>query len=192
MVNHLCLPSPPLASLPLENRASTSLSQPLTESQDPSVLTHSEQTRSTSPSLNFSVPMDIETMKLTMKEPWYQSARCITANKAFFHVTTIMECSLLDRLAELHYTGSYKIQVGFNGVMLKEGLQVEEIYVTLSGDFEASLEVDISSVLEPIFAPFLGIFYTQGKLYHMPLSDLPSTILLSKDARADAPQIGSS
>ena len=81
--------------------------------------------------------------------------------------------------------------MGFNGVMLEEGLQVEEIYVTLSDDFEA-LEADLSSVFEPIFAPFPGILHTPNKVYQIPVQDLSSAISLSKSAQMDTPQIGSS
>ena len=156
---------------------------------------HSEKTLPALRSLNFNAhipPMDIETMEPTITEPWCQSNRCVTANKAFSHVSTIMERSLVNGLVGLRYSGSYKIQVGFNGLMLKEGLQVEEIYVTLSDNVAALLEADVSSVFEPIFAPFPGILYTPNKVYHIPLQDLSSAISLSKNTHTDTPQIGSS
>ena len=102
---------------------------------------HTEKTLPVLRTLNFNAhisPMDMETMKPTIMEPWYQSARCVTANKAFSHVSTIMEHSLVNGLVGLRYSGSYRIQVGFNGLMLKEGLQVEEIYVTLSDNVGVS------------------------------------------------------
>ena len=189
------LPLPPLASLPFEDQAFTSsLPQQSTMFQDPSVPAHIEQTqpalRGQNPGAYIS-PMDIETTKPTVKESRYQSARYVTANKAFSHISTIMERLLLDVLTGLRYGGLYRIQVGFNGVMLKEGLQVEEIYVTLSDDFEALLEADVSSVFEPIFAPFPGILYTPNKVYYMPLQDLSSANSLSKNAQTDTPHIGS-
>ena len=110
-----------------------------------------------------------------------QSVRCITADRTFSHASTSVEGPLLEILTRIRYQGLYKIQVGFNDEMLKEGLQVEEIYLTLDEDLGVRSGSAVCSLLEPIFAPFPGIVSTPSQVYYIPIDNLSQAMSLSKD-----------
>jgi len=101
-------------------------------------------------------------------------ARCLTADRAL-HVSS-MEPLLVETLTRLQYEGRYRIQVGFNELMLEEGPRVEEIYVTLERAFYAVAASDICSAFESIFGPFPGVVRSPDETYHVPLDRLSPAI----------------
>ena len=103
----------------------------------------------------------------------------------------------METLTRFRYEGRYKIQVGFNKLMLTEGLRVEEIYVTLECAFHAVTASDICSEFKPVFGPFPGVVSSPDKTYHIPVDHLSLAISHSesglyppgrshKDGEADA------
>ena len=121
---------------------------------------------------------------LSDSSPEIQSVRCITADRAFSHVSTSVEGPLLEVLTRIRYQGFYRIQVGFNEAMLKEGLQVEEIYVTLDDDLGVLGDLVVCSMLGPIFAPFPGIVSTPNQVYDIPVDSLSPAMSLSKNLQS--------
>ena len=110
-----------------------------------------------------------------------QSVRCITADRALSHVSTSMEGLLLEVLTRVQYKGLYRIRVGFNEAMLKEGLQVEEIYVTLEDNLKRMSDSAVCSMFEPIFAPFPGIVSTPNQVHYIRIDNQSPAISSSKD-----------
>jgi hypothetical protein len=116
----------------------------------------------------------------TMPPNHGHSTQCITADRALAHILSI-EPTMFEALSRLRYDGHYRIQVGFNPVMLESGVLVEQIYVTLENAFCKRLaKVDVCSVFAPVFAPFPGIVYTPKKEYHIPAGNHSEAITQPK------------
>jgi len=109
------------------------------------------------------------------------AARCLTADRALLHVSQ-MKPLLVETLTRFQYEGRYKVQVGFNGLMLEEGLRVEEIYVTLERAFHAVAASDICSAFEPVFGPFPGVVSSPDEDYHIPVDRLSPAISHSAES----------
>src|SRR6185369_9524298 len=94
-------------------------------------------------------------------------------------VCHMMEPSFLQVLSGLRYDGRLTVQVGCNEEMLDDGLRVEEIYMYLEDDFDPLVEPTVSSLFEPVFAPFPGVVYTPSKAYHIAMDNLTKATLSS-------------
>ena len=91
----------------------------------------------------------------------------ITAQRALAHISAF-ELPLRMAFADVRFEGDYKIQVGFNESMLQKGVLVEEIYLLLEGTLQVSEDV-VCMAFSPVFSPFPGTIYTQGKTYYLPV-----------------------
>lgn len=120
-----------------------------------------------------------EPCSLTHRPHYCLTTRCVTADRALSHVCH-MERHLLETLAQLRYDGLYRVQVGFNELMLEKGLRIEEIYLSLDADLETLSDSVVCPAFEEVFAPFPGMVWTPGKVYQVLADDLMQA--LSKDS----------
>jgi hypothetical protein len=95
----------------------------------------------------------------------------ITANEAYSHALR-MEAPLQAAFANIGFSGEYILQVGFNPVVLHEGLLIEEIYLSLNGDLPTLNDQIVSETFASIFTPFPGVVCTQEHVYYLPVDFL--------------------
>ena len=95
----------------------------------------------------------------------------ITANEAYSHALR-MEAPLQAAFANIGFSGEYILQVGFNPVVLHEGLLIEEIYLSLNGDLPILNDQVVCEAFAPIFTPFPGVVCIQEHVYYLPVDPL--------------------
>ena len=110
---------------------------------------------------------DIENAKTSKPKAFDMTPQYITAQQAVAHISAF-ELPLRMAFENIRFEGDYRVQVGFNESMLQKDVLVEEIYLLLESTLQVS-EDEVCAAFAPVFAPFPGTIYTQGKTYYLPV-----------------------
>ena len=92
----------------------------------------------------------------------------ITANEAYTHALR-METQLKAVFATIGFSDEYILQVGFNEAALREGLLVEEIYLSVNGDLPTFNDQTVCKAFASVFTPFPGVVYTRARIDYLPV-----------------------
>ncbi|KAH9961171.1 hypothetical protein BGW80DRAFT_1360468 [Lactifluus volemus] len=92
----------------------------------------------------------------------------ITAKKAYSHALR-METQLQAIFATIGFSDEYVLQVGFNETALREGLLVEEIYLSVNGDLPTFNDHTVCKAFASVFTPFPGVVYTREHIDYLPV-----------------------
>jgi hypothetical protein len=80
-----------------------------------------------------------------------------------------METQLQSIFATIGFGDEYVLQVGFNETALREGLLVEEIYLSVNGDLPTFNDQTVCKAFASVFAPFPGVVYTRERIDYLPV-----------------------
>ena len=143
-------------AVPNRGLANDKTSEPFQTGRDPKVQSQA-----------FPTPADDLLVNLDENALWFESDRYITADEAFAFVSDL-EIPLRIAFADVKFRGQYKIQVGFDESMLRQGMLVEEVYLLLDVGLQVPVH-DVCNTFTAIFAPFPAIVYTPEQTYYLPV-----------------------